>query len=199
MKIEIDKKSGFILVAVAAIFLAIGIGLNNNFMNHDSDEMMSGMGSNSKSGYSSSDLMFAQMMIPHHQQAITMSDLALKISKNNEVLALAAQIKAAQDPEIAQMKKWLSASGSGEMMNHNMGMDGMLSEEEMATLEKATGNNFDKLFLEGMIAHHQGAIDMLSIISNTSNSEVKQLRENIRKTQTAEIALMKTYLATLPK
>ena len=137
-------------------------------------------------------------MIPHHQQAIVMSDFALKTSTNPDVLALARQIKAAQAPEIEQMKGWLSAAGTSLMGAHGMAMDGMLTDSEIATLKSATGSTFDKLFLQGMIGHHEGALTMVSMIVNSDNSEARTLAKNIKTSQSAEIELMKVYLKNLP-
>jgi uncharacterized protein (DUF305 family) len=101
------------------------------------------------------------MMIPHHQQAIEMSDLALEKSSDPDILALAAEIKAAQGPEIEQMTTWLTQSGApvdgGDHAGH-MNMGGMLTDAEMKRLTSSTGSEFDRLFLEGMIIHHEGAI-----------------------------------------
>lgn len=155
--------------------------------------------------YSSTDLMFADMMIPHHEQAIEMSDLALVNSENPEIVALAKKIKAAQAPEIEQMKLW-SDDGDPDHMGHDMmedfdhsghGMMGMLDEEQISELERATGAEFDRLFLKGMIAHHEGAIDMAEMIDESKNEEVRALGEAIIKTQRAEIEEMKTLLASL--
>lgn len=196
MKIEIDKKSGLIILLIAALLLLVGM----QFAGHDGDmDDMNGMGRNSSSQneYSANDLMFAQMMIPHHQQAVEMSDLAIATSKNSKVLALARQIKAAQAPEIAQMKSWLKAAGQSLMGDHGMAMDGMLSDAEIAALKAATGNEFDKLFLAGMIGHHQGALDMVSMIEDSENEEARTLAANIKSSQSAEIETMKGYLKTL--
>jgi uncharacterized protein (DUF305 family) len=134
--------------------------------------------------------MFAEMMIPHHQQAIEMSDLALKNSTNPEVLALAQEIKDAQTPEIEQMKSW----GASSVAHMGHIMDGMLSDEEMSELTAATGSSFDKLFLEGMIKHHQGAIDMAEMVIDSKNSEVAALAKAIIEAQRKEIELMRTLL-----
>ena len=158
---------------------------SNNHMNHGS----------SQSTMAGSDEMFMQMMIPHHQQAIVMSDFALKNSKNPEVLALAEQIKAAQGPEIEQMKSWLKASGNAEDPGHSMeGMGGMLSDEKLNELGNLTGSSFDKAFLEGMIEHHEGAVHMVMMIEDSQNSEYAAFGENIKKVQNAEIAVMKELL-----
>ena len=147
----------------------------------------------SQSVYTSGELMFAQMMIPHHQQAVVMSGFADAKTTDTDILHIASHIKDAQEPEITQMKGWLTASGTS-LMDHNMTMDGMLNDAEMNELEASTGTEFEKLYLAGMIKHHQGAIDMLSMISSSTNPEVVTLRENIRKTQTAEIKQMQDLL-----
>ena len=80
-------------------------------------------------------------------------------------------------------------------MGHDMGMGGMLSEEQMAALENAQGAAFDKLYLEGMIGHHEGALQMAKMIENSDNAEAKQLAANIVTSQSAEIDKMKQMLA----
>ena len=155
--------------------------------------LMTGCASQSNSGYSSQDIMFAEMMIPHHQQAIEMSDLALKNSTNPEVLALAQKIKDAQAPEIEQMKSW----GASSMAHMGHMMDGMLSDEEMSALAAASGSEFDRLFLEGMIKHHEGAIEMAEMVIDSKNDEVAALANSIIEAQRAEIATMKELLTGL--
>ena len=75
-----------------------------------------------------------------------------------------------------------------------MDMGGMLSDQELAKLSTAKGSAFDRLFLEGMIAHHEGVIDMLSMIENSTNSEVKKLYDDNLTSQSAEIEAMKALL-----
>jgi uncharacterized protein (DUF305 family) len=82
-------------------------------------------------GFSSDDIMFAQMMIPHHQQAVDLGTLAETRAQNPDVIALAAQIKAEQAPEIEQMKSWLAEAGAPLEMGHSSHMNGMLTEEQM--------------------------------------------------------------------
>ena len=147
---------------------------------------------NTGAEYSAQDIMFAEMMIPHHEQAIEMADLALAISQDSEVLSLATQIKSAQAPEIEEMKSW----GSSHMGSHaGHMMDGMLSEQEMDELSQASGTDFDRLFLEGMIKHHEGAIEMAEMILESKNAEAASLARNILETQKAEIETMKKLLA----
>ena len=135
--------------------------------------------------------MFAEMMIPHHEQAIELSDLALANSQDPEILKLAQEIKAEQAPEIEQMKSW----GASSMAHAGHVMDGMLSEEEMQTLKGSKGLAFDRLFLEGMIKHHEGAIDMAEMVTDSKNSEVATLAKGIIDTQRAEIEKMKALLS----
>lgn len=187
-------------VTAAAIALAgctINIGVPKQGDNQSN--MMSA--EQNGSGFSQQDLMFAQMMIPHHEQAVEMSTLAETRTTNTEVLALAKQIKNAQEPEIKQMQEWLDASGQGnagmdmDHMGHSMG--GMLTDEQMNALASASGVQFDKLYLEGMIEHHEGAIQMARMITNSSNAEAKKLGEDIVTSQTAEIEQMKQMLAAM--
>jgi uncharacterized protein (DUF305 family) len=158
------------------------------------------------------DISFAQLMIPHHQQAIEMADIALQKGAGPEVTKLAQQIKAAQDPEIAQMKGWLAAWGAPEQMegatasdgsmDHSgmdmggMSMAGMMSAEDMGKLMDATGADFDRMWLQMMIAHHQGAISMANqVLASTSDAEVKKLAEAVVAGQTTEITTMQKLLA----
>ena len=160
--------------------------------------MMDGnmMGNNlSSADFSGTDIMFAQMMIPHHQQAVDMSTLAETRTSNPEILALAQEIKDAQAPEIKQMTAWLDSAGAGMDMGHDMAMGGMLTDEQMTALTNASGADFDKLYLQGMIAHHEGAIEMAQMILGSNNAEAKALAEAIISSQTAEIEKMKTLLA----
>ena len=147
-------------------------------------------------GFNDDDVMFAQMMIPHHEQAVVMSDLALSTSKDADVLKLAKQIKDAQAPEIIKMQGWLSDAGLSKDPGHSMGngMGGMLSDSDLSALKGSTGKAFDKLFLAGMIAHHEGAIDMVMMIENSPNGDVNNLGQEIVKSQSAEIELMKELL-----
>jgi uncharacterized protein (DUF305 family) len=162
----------------------------------DANHSEHGMLDENNSAYSSNDLMFAQMMIPHHQQAIEMSTLAATRASNSQIKEFAAKIKAEQAPEITQMQGWLEAADQTEMGMHGMEM-GMLSDEEMSALEKASGKEFDLLFLTGMIKHHQSAVQMADSILTSSNEEVRNLAKSIVSTQKLEIVLMKQIQTTL--
>jgi uncharacterized protein (DUF305 family) len=155
------------------------------------------MGSNRTAEFSGADIMFAQMMIPHHQQAVDMGTLAETRAENPEVKALAATIKAEQAPEIEQMKGWLQAAGASTQMGHDMGMGGMMTAAQMLALENSSGNAFDKLYVAGMIAHHQGAIQMAKMVIGSANAEANALGEAIVESQTKQIEQLQALLATL--
>lgn len=145
------------------------------------------------------DVMFAQMMIPHHEQAIEMADAALKKDASAEVKGLAAQIKAAQAPEIETMTTWLKEwnapmSAEGGHGGHG-GSDGMMSGDDMADLSSANGAAFDKMWLTMMIEHHEGAIEMAEgALETTTNPEVEEMAKAIVDGQKKEIATMKGLL-----
>ena len=132
--------------------------------------------------------MFLQMMIPHHQQAIDMSDLALTKSSDSELLALAKDIRDEQAAEIVKMKAWLDAAGADLEMghSHSHSMSGMLSDSELGALKAATGKNFDLLWLKGMTGHHDGAIDMATMIEDADNDEIKSFGQAIVTSQSAQ-------------
>ncbi len=200
MQINLDKKTGILLsiifaLLISVVFIAYG-GMRESDSDNDHMGMMNGHGHNSTSQMVGSDKMFLQMMIPHHEQAVEMSDLALSTSKNAEVLKLAKQIKGAQAPEIINMRGWLADAGLSEDPGHSMGngMGAMLSDSELSALKGSKGKAFDRLFLTGMIAHHEGAVHMVMMIENSPNSEIKNLGQAIIKSQSAEIDLMKELL-----
>ena len=152
--------------------------------------------------FNDADVMFAQMMIPHHQQAVEMADMILtKDGIGQGVLTLAEDIKAAQQPEIEQLQGWLDEWGADSVPGSMAGMDhgdGMMSDEDMQTLEAATGADASRLFLEQMTMHHEGAITMAQDeVDNGQNPDAIELARTIVDTQTAEIATMQELLAQL--
>lgn len=154
--------------------------------------------------FNDADEMFVIEMIPHHEQAIEMSDVILaKGDIDEDVAILAQEIKTAQSPEIELMKGLLEDWGvpyDGAMsgMHHgNMG-DGMMSDDDMAALVVATGADASRLFLEGVILHHEGAVAMAQmVLESGENPEVARLAQQIIESQTAEIAAMQGMLTTL--
>lgn len=180
--------AGFAVVAalvLSACAMPVNMGGNAAF-NDDGDANMA-------------DVMFVQMMIPHHKQALEMSELILANDDvDPDVTALAEQIKAAQDPEIELMLKWLEEWGiaSADDLGGMDTMAGMMSDEQMAQLEDASGAEGSRLFLELMIEHHDGAVDMAEdVIRSGRNADVRALAEVIIEAQTREIATMRELLA----
>jgi uncharacterized protein (DUF305 family) len=143
------------------------------------------------------EIMFAQMMIPHHEQAVSMSETALKKSRNQGIIKLSRQIKSLQNSEKSQLTYWLKATGSSMTIDHDMAMSGMLTVKELDSLKRLTGTDFDRTFLQLMIKHHQGAIEMLDLISGAKNMEAKALAKAIKSAQSKEITSMKLLLNKL--
>ncbi|TFD78360.1 DUF305 domain-containing protein [Cryobacterium fucosi] len=150
---------------------------------------------------STADIEFAQMMIPHHEQAVQMSEgMLAKANVDPRVTALATTIKAAQAPEITRMKAWLKAWGAptDSMAEMDHGTDGMMSDADMMTLDNATGPDADRIYLTQMVAHHKGAIAMAKTeLADGKDADALALAEAIVASQTEEIAVMTDLLATL--
>lgn len=156
--------------------------------------------------HNQADIAFAQGMIPHHAQAITMSEMATQRAASPQVKDLAARIQAAQQPEIDQMSAMLrawnapvpSADGSMAGMEHSQHgatMPGMMSADQMAQLEQASGDAFDRMFLQMMIAHHQGAVTMAEAeLRDGQNPDAHQLAQRIIDAQQREITEMQALL-----
>ena len=201
MKINFGKKDGIYLVVIGLIILIALRVINSDSGSHMmGDSNANGMNnSQSASDLEMNEYMFAQMMIPHHQQAVDMSDLALKKSSNPRILDLAQRIKSAQSSEIIQMQSWLGGKEANSMMTDHSGhsMGGMLTEEEFSKLEASFGVTFDSLFLEGMIAHHEGALDMARLIKDTTTQEVNSFGLNVVEVQSEEIREMREILESL--
>jgi uncharacterized protein (DUF305 family) len=160
------------------------------------------------SAHAAADVAFAQQMIPHHRQAIAMAELAPTRAASPKVRDLATQTRNDQGREIATMTSWLqdwhatpakNEPGGGSAMG---GMDraartGMLSNQQMSQLVNSSGPAFDRLFLQLMIAHHQGAVQMATTeLSTGRNPDAKNLAAAIQRGQTAQIATMRRLLAS---
>lgn len=147
--------------------------------------------------------MFTQMMLPHHQQAVEMSDILLaKKGLTPEMTTLLNNIKKAQGPEIVKMKGWLKSWGVPETASGSAhtthAMSGMVSDANLKKLRSDNAKDASKLFLEQMIQHHEGAIDMANKeISGGKNPEVVALAKSVVANQKAEIDHMKKLLAGL--
>ena len=139
------------------------------------------------------------MMIPHHEQAVEMSDTLLaKGGIDEQVRELATQIKDAQQPEIDRLRERLSEWGEEEADMGGMNHGGMMTDEDMADLESATGVEAARLFLEQMTVHHEGAIAMAEAeVDDGENADAQAMAATIVSTQTEEITLMQELLASL--
>jgi uncharacterized protein (DUF305 family) len=202
-------------IAGAVVALSVPLAACSSSSDHSN---MNGMGGSSTSvipadaKFNKTDVAFAQGMIPHHAQAVEMADMALANTTNPDVLALARQIKAAQSPEIEKMTGWLKSWGQnvpstamGSMAGHDMSgmdgmmMDGMMSQADMDRLATSTGTAFDRLWLELMIQHHEGAVKMAkNEVAGGKNPDVIALAQSIISGQQAEIATMESLIKKLP-
>jgi uncharacterized protein (DUF305 family) len=177
----------------------VGCGSSHSSMSGMGSETSSSSDSGSKD-FDAADVAFASDMIPHHQQAVEMAELAETRASSADVKSLAAQIKAAQGPEITTMSGWLKSWGKpvpAEMSGMDMSgsMPGMMSNKDMTTLEGSSGADFDRMFLTMMIQHHEGAIEMAKTEQSSGKSaEAIALAKKIESAQTAEIATMQKML-----
>jgi uncharacterized protein (DUF305 family) len=196
--------------ALVALVVTAGCSSSNSGSEHPAEHSTSVSATASPTApaaaeaHNDADVMFAQQMIPHHTQAIEMSDTLLaKQGIDPRVTELANQIKAAQGPEIQQMQGWLTQwgtpsippmSGHGDMP----GMSGIMSEQDMTALKDAQGVDAGKLFLTQMITHHKGAITMAqSEIKDGQYPPAVEMARAIVTTQQQEIDTMNGILASL--
>jgi len=194
------KTLGAVALLVAAGLTLAGCG-NGGDTSNDShangSASMPGMSSHDRQ-----DIDFAKAMVPHHQQAVVMARMAKQHAGSAAVKQLAAQIQAAQGPEIMTMRGWLKRWGAsaGAMhgmagMHRSMNKPGMMSAADMHRLHSVAGTQFDQMFLRGMITHHQGAVRMANTeIGEGKNPQVIALAKKIRAAQTREINRMRQML-----
>jgi uncharacterized protein (DUF305 family) len=185
----------------AAVTLAAALTLSSCAGGTSTTDSANSSTSQTTAAFNSADVTFAQMMIPHHEQAVQMSDdLLAKDGIDQSVIDLATEIKAAQEPEITQLKDWLTAWGEDESSMSGMdgGSDGMMSDDDMMALQDVSGAEASTLFLEQMTVHHEGAVTMAQLeIDDGENADARALAADIVKTQTAEMAVMAELLASL--
>ena len=162
--------------------------------------------------YRTADVEFMQGMIPHHAQAVLMAGWAPSHGASRQVALMCERMLVSQRDEIEWMRNWLRDRGQyvpardathhkmkmAGGMEHDMLMPGMLTDEEMAALERARGPEFDRLFLLGMIKHHQGAIDMVEKLFNSygaaQDETVFRFANDVHTDQTIEINVMQKML-----
>lgn len=164
--------------------------------------------------HSRSDVQFMQGMIVHHAQAVEMTALIESRTENKELRSLGARISRSQSDEIKFMKRWLLARAEDiapavhhmpgmDMSDHEMLMPGMLSAKQMAALRNAKGQEFDQLFLTGMIQHHNGALVMVKELFDTAgagqDAELFNFVTDVDSGQRAEIKIMDSMLSEKPE
>jgi uncharacterized protein (DUF305 family) len=162
--------------------------------------------------HTAADAEFFRHMIGHHAQALQMTRLVPTRSSRDDLKLLAQRIDVSQQDEIALMRQWLQQRGESlpapdahhhAAMGHGQLMPGMLTAAELERLEKATGTEFDRLFLEYMIRHHDGAITMVRNLFGTQGAvqetETYRFATDVEADQRAEIARMRALLAKLPR
>lgn len=156
--------------------------------------------------YTDADVAFVQGMIPHHRQALDMTAMVAERTDRKAMELLTERMDVSQTDEIAQMERWLTERGEdlpGAHGHHGADhaelMPGMLTTEELAQLRDARGPRFDRLFLQYMIRHHEGAVLMVEQLltegSGGQESQVFQLAQHIDADQRVEISRMKSLLA----
>ena len=201
-------RKSLIVAGFAAVALVTGCSSGNNDMagmQHNSTAASTPASGQQAADHNDHDVQFAQEMIAHHQQALDMAKMVPGKSTNPKVTDLAKRIEGAQDPEIKTMTEWLTKWGASPTstppsmpgMDHgSMGTgNGMMTAEEMTKLGQATGAAFDKMWMEMMIKHHEGAIAMAKThIEKGSNADSKKLAQEIITAQQAEITEMQGLL-----
>lgn len=200
--------AGVAVTAAVLVSACGGTDSSGSGMDHGSGMATSAPAASASAGVvvNDADVMFAQMMVEHHRQAIEMASLADTRAANSQVKALAVKIKQAQQPEIDTMTGWLSAWGKpAPMPGMSAGMDmdmshesmpGAMTSADMTKLSQVKGAAFDKQFLTMMIAHHQGAVTMAKQEgAQGSNPDAKALAAKIVTDQQAEITQMQDLLS----
>jgi uncharacterized protein (DUF305 family) len=163
-----------------------------------------------RNGYTAADVLFMQNMIGHHRQALVMAELVPLRTQRPDFQLLAERITLSQESEIEQMQRWLQQRGEAipapeahahAAMGHGTLMPGMLSDAELRQLSSARGTAFERLFLELMIKHHEGALQMVKDLYATPASgqepELFILASDVDADQNAEIRRMQALLAQL--
>lgn len=194
-----------IAAVLTALFVAVALsscssGDSNGHTDHPgTDEPVI---TGEPAGYNADDVAFATNMIPHHEQALELSALVPDRSTNPELITLAEQISAAQQPEINTLRvflvQWNENPDDGDPGAGHEGhadMQGMVDEATMERLRTLSGAEFDTLWLQSMISHHEGAVEMAKAeLANGKNVDAKRMAQSIVDTQQAEIAQMRQML-----
>ncbi|AIR96107.1 DUF305 domain-containing protein [Streptomyces glaucescens] len=201
------RRTAAVAAAGAAAFVLAACGGNGDDSaghgGHNSNSASPAVSASASQGqHNAADVAFAKGMIPHHRQAVEMAGLAPERAQSAEVKKLAAAIKKAQDPEINTLSGWLTSWGEevpadGAMAHsmHGGESGGMMTVQEMDRLEKASGKAFDTAFMEMMIKHHEGAVEMAKTEqADGSYAPATEMAGQIVISQSAEIERMNKLL-----
>lgn len=187
-----------VVAGIAAFATAVALSACSKSEDHSAHSSSPATSTEQVAAHNADDVMFAEMMIPHHQQALELSALVPDRSSNPAVVDLATKIASEQQPEITAMKALLLQweVDPHTMPDHSgMPMQGMVDDATMARLKTLKGVDFDTLWLQSMIGHHQGAIEMANTeIAKGANADMISMAKNIVAAQQAEINQMKQLL-----
>jgi len=188
-----------IVAVAAALATAVVVSSCSKTEDHTAHATSSTTSSATVAAHNADDIMFAQMMIPHHQQAIDLATMASIHTTNQAVRTLAAKIADEQQPEIDAMKalllQWDVDPAMGDHSGHGATMQGMVDDATMTKLKSLNGPEFDTLWLQAMIGHHQGAIEMAKTeIAHGQSADLTTMAKSIVTAQQAEIDQMKQML-----
>ena len=187
-----------IVAGIGALTTIVVLSSCSKTEDHSAPASSTATTSEQVAAHNAHDVMFAQMMIPHHQQAVELSALVPDRSTNPAVVKLAATISGEQQPEITAMKALLvqwEVDPNTASDHSDMPMDGMVDDATMAKLQSLKGAEFDTLWLQSMISHHQGAIAMAGgEAAGGQNVDMIAMAEKIVTAQQAEIDQMKQML-----
>ena len=207
-------RRGFTPLLALGIFCTMGALAGAQHQTRTKDELKLMRAPNIEQPFNLADVDFMQGMIPHHAQAVKMAKWAPMYGQSKTLKNLCERIVVGQSQEIKMMRLWLADRGQevpdadamrhkmkmGDMV-HEMLMPGMLTDEEMAALEKARGKEWDRLFLLGMIKHNQGAIDMVDVLFKSygaaQGDDIYKFASDVYADQTTEIEVMKQMLAEI--
>ncbi|WP_329218233.1 DUF305 domain-containing protein [Streptomyces sp. NBC_01485] len=188
-----------VLAAVSVTAALALTACGNDDGHHSTSSSAAASADATAAAHNAQDVSFAQGMIPHHRQALEMAKLAADRASSAQVKDLASRVEKAQDPEIRTMSGWLTSWGEEPMpgMDHSGGsaMPGMMGGSDMGELEKASGTDFDTMFLTMMIEHHQGAVAMATTEKTKGEyGPALSMADDIVTAQTTEITDMNKLL-----
>lgn len=197
----VRRTAAFAAAGAAALVLAACGGSGDSSAGHDGHgtKSPSASASASQGQHNAADVTFAKGMIPHHRQAVEMADLAPSRADSAEVKTLATDIRKAQAPEIKTLSGWLTSWGeevpAKGAMDHSMHGGGMMTAEEMQRLKDSSGKAFDTAFMEMMIKHHEGAVEMARTEqADGAYAPAKEMAGQIITSQSTEIEQMNKLL-----